>query len=116
MREVVVTGIGIVSSIGNNVAEVANSLHSLKSGISHNDINAELGLRSHVSGSIKNLDCKELIDRRTSQIDNKIAQLRSNLRGQSTKEDFEKNIDDLEEIVEDLKSQLERTLTPLRNG
>ena len=64
MREVVVTGIGIVSSIGNNVAEVANSLHSLKSGISHNDINAELGLRSHVSGSIKNLDCKELIDRK----------------------------------------------------
>ena len=64
MREVVVTGIGIVSSIGNNVAEVTNSLHSLKSGISHNDINAELGLRSHVSGSIKNLDCKELIDRK----------------------------------------------------
>ena len=64
MREVVVTGIGIASSIGNNVAEVTNSLHSLKSGISHNDINAELGLRSHVSGSIKNLDCKELIDRK----------------------------------------------------
>ena len=64
MREVVVTGIGIVSSIGNNVAEVTNSLHSLKSGISHNDINAELGLRSQVSGSIKNLDCKELIDRK----------------------------------------------------
>ena len=64
MREVVVTGIGIVSSIGNNVAEVTNSLQSLKSGISHNDINAELGLRSHVSGSIKNLDCKELIDRK----------------------------------------------------
>ena len=64
MREVVVTGIGIVSSIGNNVAEVTNSLNSLKSGISHNDINAELGLRSHVSGSIKNLDCKELIDRK----------------------------------------------------
>ena len=64
MREVVVTGIGIVSSIGNNVAEVTNSLHNLKSGISHNDINAELGLRSHVSGSIKNLDCKELIDRK----------------------------------------------------
>ena len=64
MREVVVTGIGIVSSIGNNIAEVTNSLHSLKSGISHNDINAELGLRSQVSGSIKNLDCKELIDRK----------------------------------------------------
>ena len=64
MREVVVTGIGIVSSIGNNVAEVTNSLQNLESGISHNDINADLGLRSHVSGSIKNLDCKELIDRK----------------------------------------------------
>jgi 3-oxoacyl-[acyl-carrier-protein] synthase-1 len=64
MREVVVTGIGIVSSIGNNVAEVTNSLQNLESGISHNDINANLGLRSHVSGSIKNLDCKELIDRK----------------------------------------------------
>jgi 3-oxoacyl-[acyl-carrier-protein] synthase-1 len=64
MREVVVTGIGIVSSIGNNVAEVTNSLQNLKSGISHNEVNAKLGLRSHVSGSIKNLDCKELIDRK----------------------------------------------------
>jgi 3-oxoacyl-[acyl-carrier-protein] synthase-1 len=64
MREVVVTGIGIVSSIGNNVAEVTNSLQNLESGISHNVINADLGLRSHVSGSIKNLDCKELIDRK----------------------------------------------------
>ena len=64
MREVVVTGIGIVSSIGNNVVEVTNSLQNLESGISHNDINADLGLRSHVSGSIKNLDCKELIDRK----------------------------------------------------
>ena len=64
MREVVVTGIGIVSSIGNNVTEVTNSLQNLKSGISHNNINAELGLRSHVSGSVKNLDLKELIDRK----------------------------------------------------
>jgi 3-oxoacyl-[acyl-carrier-protein] synthase-1 len=64
MREVVVTGIGIVASIGNNAAEVTNSLQNLKSGISHNEVNAKLGLRSHVSGSIKNLDCKELIDRK----------------------------------------------------
>ena len=61
MREVVVTGIGIVSSLGNNKSEVTNSLQNLKSGISHNNVNAELGLRSHVSGSVKNLDLKELI-------------------------------------------------------
>tara|TARA_B100000579_G_scaffold65027_1_gene48331 strand:+ start:697 stop:1911 length:1215 start_codon:yes stop_codon:yes gene_type:complete len=64
MREVVVTGIGIVSSLGNNKSEVTNSLQNLKSGISHNNVNAELGLRSHVSGSVKNLDLKELIDRK----------------------------------------------------
>ena len=63
MREVVVTGIGIVSSIGNNVEEVTESLKTLKSGIVKNDINSELGLRSHISGSVKNLDLKERIDR-----------------------------------------------------
>ena len=64
MREVVVTGIGIVSSIGNNVEEVTESLKTLKSGIVKNDINLELGLRSHISGSVKNLDLKERIDRK----------------------------------------------------
>ena len=64
MREVVVTGIGIVSSIGNNVEEVTESLKTLKSGIVKNDINSELGLRSHISGSVKNLDLKERIDRK----------------------------------------------------
>ena len=64
MREVVVTGIGIVSSIGNNVEEVTESLKTLKSGIVKNEINSELGLRSHISGSIKNLDLKERIDRK----------------------------------------------------
>ena len=64
MREVVVTGIGIVSSLGNNIQEVTESLSNLESGISKNEINAELGLRSHVSGSVKNLDLKELIDRK----------------------------------------------------
>ena len=44
MREVVVTGIGIVSSIGNNVEEVTESLKTLKSGIVKNEINSELGL------------------------------------------------------------------------
>ena len=64
MREVVVTGIGIVSSIGNNIEEVTESLKTLKSGIVKNEINSELGLRSHISGSVKNLDLKERIDRK----------------------------------------------------
>ena len=64
MREVVVTGIGIVSSIGNNVEEVTESLKTLKSGIVKNEINSELGLRSHISGSVKNLDLKGRIDRK----------------------------------------------------
>ena len=64
MREVVVTGIGVVSSIGNNVEEVTESLKTLKSGIVKNEINSELGLRSHISGSVKNLDLKERIDRK----------------------------------------------------
>ena len=64
MREVVITGIGIISSLGNNISEVTNSLRNLKSGISENIINKELGLRSQVSGSIRNLEPKELIDRK----------------------------------------------------
>ena len=64
MREVVITGIGIISSLGNNISEVTNSLRNLKSGISENIINKELGLRSHVSGSILNLEPKDLIDRK----------------------------------------------------
>ena len=64
MREVVVTGMGIVSSLGNNISEVKDSLEGSVSGISENSINKDLGLRSHVSGSIKNLDLKALIDRK----------------------------------------------------
>jgi len=64
MREVVVTGMGIVSSLGNNISEVTNSLENLKSGITKNHINAELGLRSQVSGSVKDLEMKALIDRK----------------------------------------------------
>ena len=64
MREVVVTGMGIVSSLGNNISEVTYSLENLKSGITKNLINAELGLRSQVSGSVKDLEMKELIDRK----------------------------------------------------
>ena len=64
MREVVVTGIGIVSSLGNNISEVTSSLKNLKSGITINEVNEGLGLRSHISGSIDNLDLKERIDRK----------------------------------------------------
>ena len=64
MREVVVTGMGIVSSLGNNISEVKNSLKESISGISENKTNKEMGLRSHVSGSIKNLELKELINRK----------------------------------------------------
>ena len=56
MRRVVVTGMGVISSIGNNIKEVTNSLQTLKSGISLNEINKEMGLRSHISGNIKKLE------------------------------------------------------------
>jgi 3-oxoacyl-[acyl-carrier-protein] synthase-1 len=55
-RRVVVTGIGIISCIGSNVAEVTESLKNIKSGIRFNPRYAELGLRSQVSGSIWNKD------------------------------------------------------------
>ncbi len=64
MRRVVITGLGIVSSLGNNKAEVKKSLFDGKSGISFQPEYAERGLRSHVAGSVKNLDIEEHIDRK----------------------------------------------------
>ncbi len=64
MRQVVVTGYGIISSLGNNIDEVVHSLQSSSSGISINETNKRMGLRSHISGSITNLDLKESIDRK----------------------------------------------------
>ena len=64
MRRVVVTGIGIVSSLGNNQTEVLDSLYHGRSGITFQPEYAEHGLRSHVAGSIKNLDLEALIDRK----------------------------------------------------
>ena len=64
MRRVVVTGMGIVSSIGNNKAEVLDSLKAGRSGITFQPEYAEHGLRSHVAGSVKNLDVEALIDRK----------------------------------------------------
>ena len=51
MRRVVVTGMGIVSSIGNNTQEVTNSLYEAKSGIVRADKYAELGFRCQVHGA-----------------------------------------------------------------
>jgi 3-oxoacyl-[acyl-carrier-protein] synthase-1 len=63
MRRVVVTGMGIVSCIGNNTQEVLASLREAKSGISHAKDYAELGFRSQVHGA-PTLNAEEAIDRR----------------------------------------------------
>lgn len=63
MRRVVVTGLGIVSSIGNNKEEVTNSLREGRSGIEFSPEYAELGFRSHVHGTL-NIDLDSLIDRK----------------------------------------------------
>jgi 3-oxoacyl-[acyl-carrier-protein] synthase-1 len=63
MRRVVVTGMGIVSSIGNNTQEVLANLREAKSGISRADKYAELGFRCQVHGAPA-LDPSEVVDRR----------------------------------------------------
>ncbi len=63
MRRVVVTGMGIVSSIGNNTQEVLASLREAKSGIVRADKYAELGFRCQVHGA-PSLDPEGVIDRR----------------------------------------------------
>ncbi|HEY8063377.1 MAG TPA: beta-ketoacyl-ACP synthase I [Methylosinus sp.] len=63
MRRVVVTGMGIVSSIGNNTQEVVASLHEAKSGVVKADKYAELGFRCQVHGA-PTLDPSTLVDRR----------------------------------------------------
>lgn len=63
MKRVVVTGMGIVSSIGNNKNEVLESLKTGKSGIEYFSEYEELGFRSHVHGSI-DIDLDTLIDRK----------------------------------------------------
>jgi len=63
MRRVVVTGMGIVSSIGNNQNEVLQSLRDGRSGIEFVPEMAELGFRSQVAGTLK-IKPEELIDRK----------------------------------------------------
>ncbi|MEK9745979.1 MAG: beta-ketoacyl synthase N-terminal-like domain-containing protein, partial [Candidatus Puniceispirillum sp.] len=61
MRRVAITGIGIVSSIGNNVSEVTQSLRNGTSGIVAAPEYAELGFRSQIHGTVK-LDVSEHVD------------------------------------------------------
>ncbi|NCV27281.1 MAG: beta-ketoacyl-ACP synthase I [Betaproteobacteria bacterium] len=63
MRRVVITGLGIVSSLGNNQSEVKDSLYHGKSGITFQPEYAERGLRSQVAGSVS-INYEELIDRK----------------------------------------------------
>jgi 3-oxoacyl-[acyl-carrier-protein] synthase I len=63
MRRVVVTGMGIVSSIGNNTQEVLAALREARSGIVRADKYSELGFRSQVHGA-PTLDAAEVVDRR----------------------------------------------------
>ena len=64
MRRVVITGLGIVSSLGNNQSEVLASLREGRSGITFQQEYADHGLRSQIAGSINNLKIEELIDRK----------------------------------------------------
>ncbi|MFT4824023.1 MAG: 3-oxoacyl-[acyl-carrier-protein] synthase-1, partial [Halioglobus sp.] len=62
-RRVVVTGLGIVSCLGNDANTVSESLYEGRSGISIHQEQIDLGMRSHVAG-VPNIDVKELIDRK----------------------------------------------------
>ena len=66
MRRVAITGIGIVSSIGNNADEVAASLRDARSGITFAPEYAELGFRSQVHGK-PTLDWEAIVDRRAAR-------------------------------------------------
>ena len=63
MKNVVVTGMGVISCIGSGLNEVISSLKNGKSGIKPNPAYKEMGFRSHVSGSI-DINLSELIDRK----------------------------------------------------
>ncbi|MGZ8144677.1 MAG: beta-ketoacyl-ACP synthase I [Methylosarcina sp.] len=63
MKRIVVTGLGIVSSIGNNRHEVVESLKEGRSGIVFSDVYRDLGFRSHIHGAI-HIDMDQFIDRK----------------------------------------------------
>ena len=64
MRRVVVTGLGIVSSIGNDAGEVLSTLKAGRSGITANEAMKEHGFRSQIAGAV-DLDVSEHVDKRT---------------------------------------------------
>ena len=64
MRRVVITGLGIVSCIGNNKTEVLDSLLNTKSGIVFSEEHKKYNFRSQIVGSIKNLNLSDHIDRK----------------------------------------------------
>jgi 3-oxoacyl-[acyl-carrier-protein] synthase-1 len=66
MKRVVVTGLGIVSSIGNNKAEVVDSLRQGRSGIVFADVYKDMGFRSHIHGAVT-IDFDEFIDRKVKR-------------------------------------------------
>ena len=66
MKRVVITGLGIVSSIGNNQQEVIDSLKAGRSGINFSEVYQEMGFRSHVHGAI-DIDLDEFIDRKVKR-------------------------------------------------
>ena len=63
MKRAVITGIGIISSLGNSIEDVTESLKKGKSGIKLDETFVEKGLRSQISGQIS-LNPRELIDRK----------------------------------------------------
>jgi len=62
-RRVVITGMGIVSSIGNNIETVKNSLINQKSGIVKSSVYQEMGFRSQIHGEVK-INLEEFIDKK----------------------------------------------------
>ncbi|HCW96544.1 MAG TPA: beta-ketoacyl-ACP synthase I, partial [Pseudomonas sp.] len=63
MRRVVITGLGIVSCLGNDKDTVSANLRAGRPGIRYNQAYADMGLRSQVSGSV-DINLEELIDRK----------------------------------------------------
>ena len=63
MRRAVITGLGVVSCLGNSKEAVVDSLRAGRSGISYNESFSEMGLRSQVSGRV-DIDAREHIDRK----------------------------------------------------
>ncbi|MDE2183534.1 MAG: beta-ketoacyl-ACP synthase I [Alphaproteobacteria bacterium] len=66
MRRVVVTGMGVVSSIGNNTQEVTASLREARSGIAASPVHRDMGFRSQVEGPVR-IDLDAAIDRRAKR-------------------------------------------------